>query len=61
MTLRIRHVVFLYRKKLRWFFRCTDHEEIIFISLYPSDIRYLKYGICLLIPPFKRKHIKGNW
>lgn len=31
------------------------------ISLYPWDIRLLKYGLYLLIPPLKETHIKGNW
>lgn len=57
----IRHVVFSHRKGLRWYFKSTDLKGMFVISLYPWDIRLLKYGLYLLIPPLKKSHIKGNW
>lgn len=57
----IRHVVFSHRKSLRWYFKSTELKGMFVISLYPWDIRLLKYGLYLLIPPLKKSHIKGNW
>ena len=31
------------------------------LGLNPKDIKYLKYGINFLIPPFNKNHIKGVW
>lgn len=57
----IRHVVFSYRKGLRWYFKSTELKGMYIISLYPCDIKFLRYGLYLLLPPFKQTHIKGNW
>ncbi len=57
----IRHVVYSHRKGLRWYFKSTELKGMFVISLYPWDIRLLKYGLYLLIPPLKQTHIKGNW
>lgn len=57
----IRHVVFSHRKGLRWYFKLTELKGIFIISLYPWDIRLLKYGLYLLILPFKKSRIKGSW
>lgn len=57
----IQHVVYSHREGLRWYFKSTEHKGTFVISLYPWDIRLLKYGLYLLIPPLKETHIKGNW
>lgn len=58
----IQHVVYSHREGLRWYFKSTERKDTSFvISLYPWDIRLLKYGFYLLIPPLKETHIKGNW
>ena len=59
--LNIRHVVFDRREGLRWFFVDTETKKEYFLSLYPSDAKYLLYGINFLIPPINKKHIKGIW
>lgn len=57
----IQHVVFDYYKNLRWFFVSTETNKKFFISLNPFDLKCLKYGIYILIPPFKKSHIKNSW
>ena len=57
----IQHVVYSHREGLRWYFKSTERKGTFVISLYPWDIRLLKYGLYLLIPPLKETHIKGNW
>lgn len=57
----IRHVVFDRREGLRWYFVDTQTKRQYFLSLNPMDIRYLLYGMNILIPPFNKNHIKGNW
>ena len=56
----IQHVVYSHREGLRWYFKSTERKGTFVISLYPWDIRLLKYGLYLLIPPLKETHIKGN-
>lgn len=60
---RVKHVVFSRYEKLRWWFIDTKHPEQgerYFISLRFSDIKYLFLnGLYLLIPPFKKSHIKN--
>ena len=60
---RVRHVVFTKREGLRFFFMDTQYPERgdkqFMISFYPKDIVYLFYGgLFLLLPPFKKSHIK---
>lgn len=57
----IQHVVYSHRERLRWYFKSTERKDTFVISLYPWDIRLLNKGLCLLLPPFKKEHIKGNW
>ena len=57
----IKHVVFSHYKGLRWYFKSTIDGQFYIISLRLSDIKLLRYGLFLLIPPFKITHIKGNW
>lgn len=57
----IRHVVYDRREGLRWYFMDTLTKKQYFLSLNPSDIKYLLYGVNLLVPPFSKNHIKGNW
>ena len=57
----IQHVVYSHREGLRWYFKSTERKDTFVISLYPWDIRLLKYGFYLLILPLKETHIKGNW
>lgn len=57
----VRHVVYSHREGLRWYFKSTELKGMFIISLYPSDIRLLNKGLYLLLPPFKKEHIKGNW
>ena len=59
--MKIRHVVFSHYEKLRWHFIDTKTKRIYFLSINPLDIKYLFYGINILLPPFSVKHIKGNW
>lgn len=61
MKFRIRHVVYSHRKGLRWYFKSTKSKNMFIISLYPKDIKLLKFGFYFLIPPLKVTHIKGNW
>lgn len=56
----IQHVVYSHREGLRWYFKSTERKGTFVISLYPWDIRLLKYGLYLLIPPLKETHIKGT-
>lgn len=57
----IRHVVYDHREGLRWYFVDTQTKRLYFLSLNPMDIRYLLYGVNILVPPFIKNHIKGNW
>lgn len=57
----IRHVVYDRREGLRWYFVDTQTKKQYFLSLNPVDIKYLIYGVNILIPPFSKNHIKGNW
>jgi hypothetical protein len=57
----IRHVVYDRREGLRWYFMDTLTKKQYFLSLNPSDIKYLLYGVNILVPPFSKNHIKGNW
>lgn len=57
----IRHVVYDRREGLRWYFVDTKTKKQYFLSLNPMDIKYLIYGVNILIPPFSKNHIKGNW
>lgn len=58
----IRHVVFSKRERLRWYFVDTQTKREYFLSLNPRDVKYLIYGgINILLPPFKKSHIKGEW
>lgn len=57
----IRHVVYDRREGLRWYFVDTQTKRQYFLSLNPMDIRYLLYGVNILIPPFSKNHIKGSW
>lgn len=57
----IKRVVFKERKGLRWFFVDTKTKREYFISLYPADIVFLKYGVSILLPPTKISHISGMW
>ena len=62
--IKIKHVVFSHYEKLRWYFIDTRNPEsntYYFLSLNPFDIKYLFNGIHILLPPFTKKHIKGNW
>ena len=63
--MKIKHVVYSHREGLRWYFIDTmnpDKGPVYFLSLNPLDIKYLILGgIHFLIPPFSKKHIKGNW
>lgn len=59
--MKFKHVVYSHRDKLRWYFIDTQDHEYYFLSLNPLDIKYLFYGIFILIPPFCKKHIKGYW
>lgn len=63
--MKIRHVVYSHREGLRLWFIDTKQPEkgaTLFLSLNPLDIKYLILGgIHILIPPFSKKHIKGNW
>ena len=62
---RIKHVVYSHRDGLRWYFIDTERPHIgpsYFISLNPKDIKYLFInGLYLLLPPFRKTHIKGYW
>lgn len=40
----IQHVVYSHREGLRWYFKSTERKDTFVISLYPWDIRLLKYG-----------------
>jgi hypothetical protein len=57
----IRHVVYDRREGLRWYFVDTQTKRQYFLSLNPMDIRYLLYGVNILVPPFSKNHIKGSW
>lgn len=57
----IRHVVYSHRDGLRWYFLDTMTQRKYLLSLNLSDIKYLKYGVNILVPPFSKNHIKGNW
>ena len=57
----IRHVVYDHREGLRWYFVDTQTKIQYFLSLNPMDIKYLRYGVNILMPPLSKKHIKGNW
>ena len=57
----IRHVVYDRREGLRWYFVDTLTKKQYFLSLNPADIKYLLYGVNVLMPPFSKNHIKGNW
>lgn len=58
--MKIRHAVFSRYEKFRWYFIDTKTgKESYFLSINPFDIKYLFYGICILIPPFTKNHIKG--
>lgn len=57
----IQHVVFDHYEKLRWYFISTETDNMFMISLNINDIKYLKYGFYLLLPPFKKSHIKKHW
>lgn len=57
----IKHVVYDRREGLRWYFVDTQTKRQYFLSLNPMDIRYLLYGVNILIPPFSKNHIKGSW
>lgn len=62
--MKLRHVVYSHREGLRWYFIDTQHPEKgahIFLSLNPLDIKYLLYGVNILVPPTNVSHIKGNW
>ena len=59
--MKIRHVVFSHYEKFRWYFVDTLTKRIYFLSINPLDLKYLFYGINILLPPFSVKHIKGNW
>lgn len=59
--IQIKHVVFSHYEKLRWYFMDTKTKKLYFLSVNPLDIKYLFYGIYVLIPPFTKRHIKGNW
>lgn len=59
--IKIKHVVFSHYEKLRWYFIDTKDKKLYFISLNIKDIKYLIYGINILIPPFNKNHIKGIW
>lgn len=54
----IQHVVYSHREGLRWYFKSTERKDTFVISLYPWDIRLLKYGFYLLIPPLKETHMR---
>ena len=43
----IQHVVYSHREGLRWYFKSTERKGTFVISLYPWDIRLLKYGLYL--------------
>jgi hypothetical protein len=57
----IRHVVYDRREGLRWYFVDTQTKNQYFLSLNPMDIKYLLYGVNILVPPLSKNHIKGNW
>jgi hypothetical protein len=57
----LRHVVYDRREGLRWYFVDTQTKRQYFLSLNPMDIRYLLYGVNILVPPFSKNHIKGSW
>lgn len=57
----IKHAVFSHYKKLRWYFIDTSDKTLYYLSINPFDIINLIYGIFILIPPYKKKHISGNW
>lgn len=57
----IRHVVYDHREGLRWYFVDTQTKRLYFLSLNPMDIKYLLYGVNILVPPLSKNHIKGNW
>lgn len=57
----IRHVVYDHREGLRWYFVDTQTKILYFLSLNPMDIKYLLYGVNILVPPLSKNHIKGNW
>ena len=62
--MKLRHVVYSHREGLRWYFIDTQHPEKgahLFLSLNPLDIKYLAYGLNILVPPTNVSHIKGNW
>lgn len=59
--MKIRHVVFSRYEKLRWYFVDTLTKREYFLSVNPLDVKYLIYGINILLPPFSVKHIKGCW
>lgn len=59
--MKIRHVVYSHRDGLRWYFVDTMTQRKYLLSLNLSDIKYLKYGVNILVPPFSKNHIKGNW
>ena len=57
--MKIRHVVFSHYKKLMWYFVDTLTKREYFLSVNPLDVKYLIYGINILLPLFSIKHIKG--
>lgn len=58
--MKIRHVVFSHYDKLRWYFIDTYTRKYYFLSLNIKDIKYLFYGINILLPPLTKNHIKWN-
>ena len=61
MWFKRKYVVYSHYKNLRWYFKSTNTNEFFMISLNIFDIPLILRGIYLLLPPFKVKHIKGNW
>lgn len=65
--IKIKHVVFSHYWNLRWWFVDTENmNKYYYISLNPMDLKdglkdLFYNGLHILIPPFKREHIKGNW
>lgn len=60
-AMNFKHVVYSHRDRLRWYFIDTQYHKYYFLSLNPLDIKYLLNGIFILIPPFSKNHIQGNW
>jgi hypothetical protein len=56
--MKIRHVVYSHYDKLRWYFIDTYTRKYYFLSLNIKDIKYLLYGINILIPPLTKNHIR---